>query len=97
MSIWGLSWPWRTKKGRTIESLDKRGRLRVKCVGGGSPVTWSIENHRTPQSGDGSYDWPLTGGKESRRTRCPECGRDVGVTGPTHRPRMFVHNGDYVL
>jgi hypothetical protein len=35
VSIWGLTWPWAKKKGRTIESYDKRGRLRVLCANGG--------------------------------------------------------------
>jgi hypothetical protein len=80
VSIWGLHWPWRTKKGRTIESRNKRGHVRVKCLAGGSPVI-----------GDIAVSEGL------RTTQCPECGRDVGVTGPIHRPQLFVHNGDYVL
>jgi hypothetical protein len=78
VAIW--NWPWRTKTGRTVESYDKRGHLRIRCIAGGSPVTGHIS---------------VDAGR--RRTRCLECGRDVGVTGPRYRPRIFVHNGDCTL
>ena len=80
MSIWGLTWPWAKKKGRTIESYDKRGRLRVLCANGGFPVTGAIEV-QTSQDG-----------RKSRWTRCPECNRSTRVTGPKTKPRLTVHN-----
>ena len=90
-------WPWKTKKGRTVkgrtvESYDKRGRLRVLCIAGGSPVIGEI----TIRTLEGS---PRLGWEPrkftSRRTRCPECGFEIGVTGPKTDPRLYVHNGDY--
>ena len=92
MSIWGLTWPWAKKKGRTIESYDKKGHVRIKCFASASPVTGEIENHVTPQSGDGTWDSPLTGGKKSRWTRCPECECRIRVTGPLAHPRLTVHD-----
>jgi hypothetical protein len=96
MSIWGLTWPWRTKtkQGRTVERYDKIGRLRILCIGGGSPVTGEIELQTSPVSGDGSYSRPLTGGHKSRWSRCPECNYKVRVTGLKSKPRLTVHNGD---
>jgi hypothetical protein len=76
VSIWGLSWPWKTKKGRTVKSYNKKGHMRVLCIAGGSPVSL--------------LDIELKDG--NRRTRCPECGRVISVTGPANRPLMFVHN-----
>ena len=90
-STWmeGFMWPWKTKKGRTVESYNKRGRLRVLCIAGGSPVTGEI----TIRTLEGA---PRLGWEPrqftSRRTRCPECGRDIGVTGPETAPRLYVHN-----
>ena len=80
MSIWGLTWPWKTKKGRTVESYDKRGRLRILCANGGFPVTGAIEVQT-------SLD-----GRKSRWTRCPECDYKIRVTGPKAKPRLTVHN-----
>ena len=82
MSIWGLTWPWKTKKGRTIESYDKRGRLRVLCANGGFPATGDIEV-QTSQDG-----------RKSRWTRCPECDYKIRVTGPKAKPRLTVHGAD---
>ena len=77
----GLIWPWKTKKkGRTVESYDKRGRLRVLCANGGFPAT-----------GDIGFQINKDGGK-SRWTRCPECNRSTRVTGPKSKPRLTVHN-----
>ena len=83
MSIWGLTWPWRTKKGRTVESYDKRGRLRVLCANGGFPVTGAIEV-QTSQDG-----------RKSRWTRCPECDHKIRVTGLKSKPRLSVHIAVY--
>jgi hypothetical protein len=80
VSIWGLSWPWKTKKGRTIESYDKRGSLRVLCANGGFPVTGDIEVQTSKD------------GRKSRWTRCPECNRSTRVTGLKSKPRLTVHN-----
>ena len=82
MSIWGLTWPWktRTKKGRTVESYDKLGRRRVVCVGGGSPVTGEIAV-MTSQDG-----------RTSRWIMCPECKHTARVTGSKTKPRLTVHN-----
>ena len=80
MSIWGLTWPWKTKKGRTVKSYDKRGRLRVLCANGGFPVTGDIECQT-------SLDGPIY-----RWTRCPECDYKIRVTGPKANPRLTVHN-----
>ena len=79
MSIWGLTWPWARKTGRTIESYDKIGRLRVLCVGGGSPAT-----------GDFAFDINKDGGR-SKWTRCPECNQSARVTGSKAKPRLGVH------
>ena len=43
MSIWGLSWPWKTKKGRTVKSYNKKGHVRVLCANSRLPVTGEIE------------------------------------------------------
>ena len=83
MSIWGLTWPWKTKKGRTVESYDKRGRLRVLCANGGFPVTGDIEV-QTSQDG-----------RKSRWTRCPECTHSTRVTGLKSKPRLAVHIAVY--
>ena len=83
MSIWGLTWPWKTKKGRTVESYDKRGRLRILCANGGFPVTGAIEVQT-------SLD-----GRKSRWTRCPECTYQIQVTGPKSKPRLIVHIAVY--
>jgi hypothetical protein len=94
VSIWGLSWPWRTKKGRTVESYDKIGRRRVLCIAGGSPVTGDIEVQQ-------GREYRLAGDKvesrlnglTSRWTRCPECDCKIRVTGSKSKPRLTVHNG----
>ena len=94
MSIWGLTWPWKTKKkGRTIESYDKIGRLRVLCVGGGSPVTGEIEVQLGRQYWieDDNIESCLNG-TTSRWTRCLECDHKIRVTGPKSKPRLTVHN-----
>ena len=83
MSIWGLSWPWARKTGRTIESYDKRGRRRVLCANGGAPVTGDIEV-QTSQDG-----------RKSRWTRCPECNHSTRVTGLKSKPRLAVHIAVY--
>jgi hypothetical protein len=83
VSIWGLTWPWAKKKGRTIESYDKRGRLRVLCANGGFAVTGDIEV-QTSQDG-----------RKSRWTRCPECNRSTRVTGLKSKPRLAVHIAVY--
>ena len=82
MSILGLTWPWRKKKGRTFESFDKKGRRRVLCVAGGSPVTGEVADR-----------WNRYSDEWIRYALCSECGLDVRVTGPKPRPRLFVHNG----
>ena len=79
----GLIWPWRTKKGRTVESYDKRGRLRILCANGGFPVTGAIEVQT-------SLD-----GRKSRWTRCPECNHSTRVTGLKSKPRLAVHIAVY--
>jgi len=91
VSIWGLTWPWAKKKGRTIESVYKNGNVRVKCLASGSAVTGEIENYVSPKFGDGSYDRPHEGGKQTRWTRCPICKCRVRVTGPLMQPRLFHH------
>jgi hypothetical protein len=104
-STWmeGFMWPWKRKKGRTVESYNKRGRLRVLCIAGGSPVTGEI-TIRTLSTlhQPGGADIVVSGfgdrlGWEhcqstSRRTQCPECGFEIGVTGPKTAPRLYVHN-----
>ena len=95
MSIWGLTWPWRTKKGKTVESYDKIGRLRVLCANSGSPVTGEIEvSQMTDAVRDDFYlrhrGRPVPPGV--RRTRCPECGRFITITGPQSKPRLLNHN-----
>ena len=86
----GLIWPWKTKKkGRTIESVYKNGNVRVLCIAGGSPVTGEI-TIRTSEVRRG-VGWPPRQ-VTTRRTPCPECGRNVHVTGPANRPRLYVHN-----
>ena len=87
MSIW--NWLWRTEKGRTVESYNKRGYLRVLCIAGGSPVTGEI-TIRTLE-GPPRLGWEPRQFK-SRRTQCPECDLRIGVTGPKTDPRLYVHN-----
>ena len=89
MSIWGLTWPWAKKKGRTIESYDKIGRLRVLCANSGSPVTGKIKL----MDSDWTLFWygqPV----ESRWTPCLECDCYIRVVGPKSKPRLRVHNSD---
>jgi len=81
VSIWGLTWPWAKKKGRTIESYDKIGRLRVLCIAGGSPVTGEIEVQHN-----------ATTGTTGRWSRCSECDNKVRVTGLKSHTRLTVHN-----
>ena len=93
MSIWGLAWPWKRKKGRTVESYDKIGRLRVLCVGGGSPVTGEIEVQEGAQFRViGGQIESCLDGTTSRWTRCPECNHKIRVTGLKSKPRLTVHN-----
>ena len=95
MSIWGLTWPWRTKtkQGRTVERYDKLGRLRVLCVGGGSPVTGEIEiQHGNPVRRVGDHIERHRDGSWSRWSRCPECNHKIRVTGLKSKPRLTVHN-----
>jgi len=93
VSIWGLTWPWAKKTGRTIESYDKRGRLRVLCVGGGSPVTGEIEiQYGNTVRRVGDHIERHRDGTKSRWTRCPECDHKIRVTGPKAKPRLTVHN-----
>jgi hypothetical protein len=80
VSIWGLSWPWKTKKGRTVESYDKRGRRRILCANGGAPVTGEITTQEVGV------------GRDSRWTHCPECDCQIRVTGLISQPRLIVHN-----
>ena len=84
-----LMWPSKTKKGRTVERYNKRGRLRVLCIAGGSPVTGEIEL----RDSDWTLFWygqPV----ESRWTPCPECDCWIRVVGPKSKPRLRVHNSD---
>jgi hypothetical protein len=89
VSIWGLSWPWRTKKGRTVERYDKLGRLRVLCANSGSPATGEIafRDSNWTLAWDGQ---PV----ESRWTPCPECDCSIRVVGPKSKPRLGVHKGN---
>ena len=80
MSIWGLTWPWKTKKGRTVESYDKIGRLRISCANSGAPVTGEIAVMT-------SHD-----GRTSRWIMCPECKHIARVTGSKTKPKFTVHN-----
>jgi hypothetical protein len=80
VSIWGLTWPWAKKKGRTIESYDKRGRLRILCANGGALVTGEIALVRL-----------YSDGRPTRWTSCPECDGWIKVTGPKAQPRLTVH------
>jgi len=73
-------WPWKRKKGRTIERYDTIGRLRVLCIAGGSPVTGEIEIHQRQQYGINRY------------TLCPECNHKTRVIGPKSKLRLTVHN-----
>ena len=85
-------WPWRAKRGRTVEKYDKIGRLRVLCIKSGAAVTGEVEHYISPTSGDGSFSRPRTGGHKSRVALCPECNHKVRVTGLKSRPRLTVHN-----
>ena len=88
MSILGLTWPWKTKRGRTVKSYDKIGRLRVLCIAGGSPVTGEIKVRQRRQYG---LDGPI-----SRWTRCPECNHLIRVIGRLKsKPRLSVHIAVY--
>jgi hypothetical protein len=87
VSILGLTWPWKTKRGRTVKSYDKIGRLRVLCIAGGSPVTGEIKVRQRRQYG---LDGPI-----SRWTRCPECNHLIRVIGRLKsKMRLTVHNAD---
>jgi hypothetical protein len=95
VSIWGLHWPWRTKKGRTFERYDKRGRLRIFCANSESPVTGEIE----VEISDSGRHMP-GGGWEPRQikfrwTLCPECNRNARVAGLKSKPRLSLHNAEY--
>ena len=97
MPILGLTWPWRAKKGRTIERYDKRGHLRILCIAGGSSVTGKIEIQEGYdfQVIDGQVEITPTPGRTSRWTRCPECNHKIKVTGPKTGPRLTIHNAVY--
>jgi len=93
MSIWGLTWPWAKKKGRTFKRYDKIGRLRILCVGGGSPVTGEIEiQYGNTVRRVGDHIERHRDGTKSRWTRCSECDHKIRVTGPKAKPRLTVHN-----
>ena len=93
MWIWGLTWPWSNKKGRTVEKYDKIGRLRVLCIGGGSPVTGEIEiQYGNTVRRVGDHIVRHRDGSRSRWSRCPECNHKIRVTGLKSRPRLTVHN-----
>jgi len=87
------------KIGRTVESYDKIGRLRVLCANSGSPVTGEIEVIQMTDAVR-DYFYPFGRSRQSgrpvppgvRRTRCPECGRFITITGPQSKPRLLVHN-----
>jgi len=87
------------KKGRTIDSYDTRGRLRVLCANSGHPVTGEIEVIQMTDAVR-DYFYPFGRSRQSgrpvppgvRRTRCPECGRFITITGPQSKPRLLVHN-----
>ena len=97
MPILGLTWPWRAKKGRTVERYDKRGHLRILCVAGGSSVTGEIEVQASQQlrTIDGQAAMIPIPGKTARWTRCPECNHKIKVTGPKTGPRLTIHNAVY--
>ena len=94
MSIWGLTWPWRAKHGRTVEKYDKIGRLRVLCIKSGAAVTGEeieIQIADLPRRmPDGRRQTRMV---RSRVALCPECNHQVRVTGLKSRPRLIVHNG----
>ena len=93
MEIRGLSWPWAKKKGRTIESYDKIGRLRVLCVGGRTPVTGEVEiQYGFIGRRVGDRVERRRNGTKSKWARCRECGHKVRATGPTAKLRLTVHN-----
>ena len=87
------------KIGRTIDSYDTLGRLRVLCANSGSPVTGKIEVIQMTDAVR-DYFYPFGRSRQSgrpvppgvRRTRCPECGRFITITGPQSKPRLLVHN-----
>ena len=96
MPILGLTWPWKTKKGRTVERYDTRGHLRILCVAGGSSVTGKIEfqEGQHVQVIDGQVKiTPIP--NKIRWTRCPECNHKIRVTGPKTGPRLTIHNAVY--
>ena len=68
------------KKGRTIDSYDTRGRLRVLCANGGLAVTGDIVVQTSNIT------------QKSRWTRCPECNHSTRVTGFKSKTRLTVHN-----
>jgi hypothetical protein len=71
------------KKGRTIDSYDTRGRLRVLCANSGHPVTGDIVVQTSNIT------------QKSRWTRCPECNHSTRVTGLKSKPRLAVHIAVY--
>ena len=79
-------WPWRTKRGRTVEKYDTIGRLRVLCIKSGAAVTGEeIQLSDLPRRmPDGRW--------QTRVALCPECDHKVRVTGLKSRPRLTVHN-----
>jgi hypothetical protein len=93
--ILGLTWPWKTKKGRTVERYDKLGRLRVLCANSGSPATGEIKVIGMTEAVRDSF-YPSHRGRPMppgvRRSLCPECGRFISITGPKSNPRLYKHN-----
>jgi len=71
------------KIGRTIDSYDILGRLRVLCANSGHPVTGDIVVQTSNIT------------QKSRWTRCPECNRSTRVTGLKSKPRLAVHIAVY--
>jgi hypothetical protein len=86
-------WPWRTKRGRTVEKYDTIGRLRVLCIKSGAAVTGEeieIQLSDLPRRmPDGRWQTRMA---RSRVALCPECNHKVRVTGLKSRPRLTVHN-----
>jgi hypothetical protein len=69
--------------GRTIDSYDTLGRLRVLCANSGHPVTGDIVVQTSNIT------------QKSRWTRCPECNHSTRVTGLKSKPRLAVHIAVY--
>ena len=56
MSIWGLSWPWKTKKGRTVESYDKLPWQHMMFFGRDEEWDARQESEAAAKTDDGSDD-----------------------------------------